>query len=111
MRESGFAYFGQFVDHDITFDPRSMLGQQVASRALRSDPASCLSAFPRWGPRIGGIGREFGIGDLLRHAGVVPKVCGAGVREGGPAVRPWRVATRRRCDANLLSFFGLTTFR
>lgn len=74
MRESGFAHFGQFVDHDITFDPTSMLGQQVDPNALRSDPASYRSVFPRWVPRTGGIGREFGIGDLLRHAGAVPKV-------------------------------------
>lgn len=40
---------------------------------LQADPASYLSMYPRWEPTIGGVGREFGIGDLLRYAGVVPK--------------------------------------
>ncbi|MGW0894422.1 peroxidase family protein [Saccharopolyspora sp. NPDC002578] len=34
--DSGFTYFGQFVDHNVTFDPTSMLGQEVDPNALRS---------------------------------------------------------------------------
>lgn len=33
--DSGFTYFGQFVDHNITFDPTSMLGQQTDPNGLR----------------------------------------------------------------------------
>ncbi|SDO93572.1 Animal haem peroxidase [Actinopolyspora xinjiangensis] len=38
---------------------------------LEADPTSYLSVFPRWEPTIGGAGREFGITDLLRYAGVL----------------------------------------
>ncbi len=34
--DSGFTYFGQFVDHNVTFDPTSMLGQEVDPKALRN---------------------------------------------------------------------------
>ncbi|MBA8826846.1 hypothetical protein FHX42_004225 [Saccharopolyspora lacisalsi] len=34
--DSGFTYLGQFVDHNITFDPTSMLGQQTDPQALRN---------------------------------------------------------------------------
>src|SRR6266571_7224923 len=33
---SGFTYFGQFIDHDITFDPNSKLQRQNDPNALRN---------------------------------------------------------------------------
>lgn len=34
--DAGFTFLGQFIDHNITFDPTSMLGQQTDPNALRS---------------------------------------------------------------------------
>ena len=40
---SGFTYFGQFVDHDITFDPMSQLQKQNDPDALRRLPHASAS--------------------------------------------------------------------
>ena len=36
--DSGFVYFGQFVDHTVTFDPTSVLNQQIDPEAIQAFP-------------------------------------------------------------------------
>jgi hypothetical protein len=40
---AGFTYFGQFVDHDITFDPTSSLERQNDPEAIRNFRTPCWS--------------------------------------------------------------------
>ncbi|MCX2730780.1 hypothetical protein OOZ19_11050 [Saccharopolyspora sp. NFXS83] len=49
MLDSEFAYFGQFVDHNVTFDPTSMLGQEVDPNALRGFRPPRLDLDTRYG--------------------------------------------------------------
>ena len=79
---SGYTYLGQFIDHDITFDPVSLLQRFNDPDALHDfrtprfigllagDPASFLKVRPAWKPEripAHAAGR-FTLADLLKFA-------------------------------------------
>ncbi|HEU4323068.1 MAG TPA: peroxidase family protein [Roseiflexaceae bacterium] len=82
---AGYTYFGQFVDHDITFDPRTSLGAAADPRGLVNarTPALDLDGLYGRGPDempylYTGDGRRFVLGD---------RVLTGALAEGGP-IRP-----------------------
>ncbi|GGF79676.1 heme peroxidase [Azorhizobium oxalatiphilum] len=51
--KAGYTFFGQFIDHDLTFDPTSILEQQIDPEATRNfrTPAFELDSLYGQGPR------------------------------------------------------------
>jgi hypothetical protein len=75
---SGFTYFGQFVDHDLTFDPASSLQRQNDPEALvdyrtpRFDLDNVYSRGPDDVPYMYEDGRSFILGTPLTGAAANP---------------------------------------
>lgn len=80
---AGFTYFGQFVDHDITFDPTSIgenavdTGDLVNFRTPALDLDSLYGSGPRDQPFLykreaGGTGRQFLIGPVIQPGPAAP---------------------------------------
>lgn len=80
---AGFTYFGQFVDHDLTFDPTSLgenavdVGDLVNFRTPALDLDSLYGSGPRDQPfmylrEAGGTGRQFLIGPVVQPGAAAP---------------------------------------
>ncbi|MBX3605051.1 MAG: hypothetical protein KF788_07260 [Piscinibacter sp.] len=80
---AGFTYFGQFVDHDITFDPTSLgenavdVGDLVNFRTPALDLDSLYGSGPRDQPfmylrEAGGTGRQFLVGPVVQPGAAAP---------------------------------------
>ncbi|HEY6511112.1 MAG TPA: heme peroxidase family protein [Burkholderiaceae bacterium] len=80
---AGFTYFGQFVDHDITFDPTSLgenavdIGDLVNFRSPALDLDSLYGSGPRDQPFLyrrdsGGTAKQFLIGPVVQPGATAP---------------------------------------
>ncbi|MBV8516377.1 MAG: heme peroxidase [Acidobacteria bacterium] len=76
---AAFTYFGQFIDHDLTFDPASSLQRQndpdalVDFRTPRFDLDSVYGRGPDDQPYLYADGRTFNLGEALTGAATNPR--------------------------------------
>ena len=97
---SGYTYFGQFIDHDITFDPTSTLQRQNDPDALASARSACRRSSTAPSTRLrtrSRTSRASGSRGSVRKS-VAPRATTP--RDGQASNRPGATLCRRRREAD-----------
>jgi hypothetical protein len=118
---AGYTYFGQFIDHDITFDPGSKLQREndpdalVNFRTPRFDLDSIYGAGPRFAPYLYDTdGVSFRIGLATDGERDLPRTApgeGTPLTEGDSAPRLALIADPRNDENTILSQLTLAFLR